>query len=129
VEVLVAQLKLGPLTLGRQSQVEQRAAPRIEVRLPAKVVLGASMADCTIRDISVSGARVDAPSVLRLPDEVHLLILREGLLIHARRVWARFPLSGLNFVSAEEVAQSTHPEAALLRKACDDWTRSPRGRE
>ena len=119
---MVVQLKLGRLLLWR-SEVEQRTAPRIKVRLAAEISLGATTAECTIRDISASGAQVDAPSVLRLPDEVHLLVLSEGLLIHARRVWCRFPLCGVSFVSSEEVEKSTHPRAPLLKQAWDDWRR------
>jgi hypothetical protein len=95
------------------------------VQLAAKIALGSTAADCTIRDISVTGARLDAPSVLRLPDEVHLLILREGLVVRARRVWSRFPLCGLNFIGAEAVERSTHPQASPLRDAWTDWKRSP----
>jgi hypothetical protein len=114
---VLAQLKLGRLTQGRPSQVEQRGAPRKQVNLAAKVALGDAAGDCTIRDISETGAQVHAPSVLRLPGEVHLLIESEGLLIHARRVWSRFPVSGLQFISAEQVEKSTHPQAAMLKEA------------
>lgn len=123
---MVAQLKLGSLTLGRQSQVEKRAAPRKQVLLAAKVAFGMTTADCTIRDLSETGARIHALSILRLPDDVYLLIMAEGLVIHARRVWARFPLFGLKFVAAEEVERSTRPQCALLRKAWEDWLRAQR---
>jgi hypothetical protein len=78
-------------------------------------------ADCTIRDISEGGAQVHAPSVLRLPEEVYLLIMCEGLVIHARRVWTRFPLCGLEFLSAEEIDKSTRPQTAPLREAWAAW--------
>jgi hypothetical protein len=72
-------------------------------------------------DISETGAQLHAPSVLRLPDKVHLLILSEGLLIHAERVWALFPLCGLKFVTFEEIADTTHPEAGALQAAWRAW--------
>ncbi|HVM98686.1 MAG TPA: PilZ domain-containing protein [Caulobacteraceae bacterium] len=122
---MLDQLKRARLTLRRPSQVEQRASPRRKVLLAAKVAVGVATADCTIRDISESGAQVHAPSVLRLPDEVHLLIMCEGLVIRARRAWARFPLCGLKFISAEQIETSQHPQAAPLREAWKDWMRSP----
>jgi hypothetical protein len=127
---VLAQLKLGRRTQARPSQVEQRGSPRKQVNLAAKVVLGDAAGDCTIRDISETGAQVHAPSVLRLPGEVHLLIMSEGLLIHARRVWSRFPVSGLQFISAEEIEKSTHPQSAMLKEAWEAsqaW-RAPRAR-
>jgi hypothetical protein len=89
--------------------------------MAAKVAVGGGAVDCTIRDISASGVQLLAPSVLRLPEEVHLLILAEGLLIHAERVWARFPLCGLRFISVEDIRRSAHPQAAQLREAWESW--------
>ena len=89
--------------------------------MAAKVVAGAVVADCTIKDISASGAKLHAPSILRPPEEVRLLVLSEGILIHAQRIWARFPLCGLKFVSVEEIQRSTRPDSALLREAWETW--------
>jgi len=118
---VVAQLKLGRLTRGREAAPEQRASPRRNVSLAAKVAIGAATADCTIRDVSASGAKLHAPSVLRLPEEVRLVILSEGILVHAQRVWARFPLCGLKFISVEEIQRSRHPDAVQLRDAWETW--------
>jgi len=73
----------------REAEAEQRASPRRKVSMAAKVAVGGGAVDCTVRDISESGVQLLAPAVLRLPDEVHLLILSEGLLIHAQRIWER----------------------------------------
>ena len=118
---MVAQLKLGRLARGREATPEQRASPRRNVSLAAKVVIGAAAADCTINDISASGAKLHAPSVLRLPEEVRLVILSEGILVHAQRIWARFPLCGLKFISVEEIQRSKHPDAGPLRQAWEAW--------
>jgi len=118
---MIAQLKLGWLTPRSESEVEQRASPREKVFIAAKVAVGGGAVDCTVRDISETGAQLHAPSVLRLPDKVHLLILSEGLLIHAHRVWARFPLCGLKFITFEEIEGSTHPQAGPLQEAWQAW--------
>jgi hypothetical protein len=121
-----AQLKLETLAdemmLG--SPVEQRATRRKRVLLAAKVAFGMTMADCTIRDLSEGGARIHAPTVLGLPNEVDLLIMREGLVVRAKRIWAGFPHFGLKFLAAEGVEKSTRPQAAFLRGAWEDWLRS-----
>src|SRR5512135_1543610 len=104
---LVAQLSLRTRT--RRSPEEQRAHPRKQVRLAAKIALGETTADCTIVDISKGGAQVHAPSVLRLPNEVLLLFVRDGLVVRARRVWSRFPLCGLEFLSAQAIDEGAWP--------------------
>ena len=118
------------LRLGQppEPQLERRAAPRKRVQLAAKVAVGARSEDCTITNISEGGAQVYAPSVLRLPEEVYLLILSEALVIRARRVWAHFPHCGLEFLSTEEVEKTRRPQAAPLRDAWADW-RARAGRE
>ena len=118
---MVAQLKLGRLTRASEAPAEQRASPRRNVSLAAKVAIGAATADCTIKDISATGAKLHAPSILRPPEEVRLVILSEGILIHARRIWARFPLCGLKFISVEEIQRSKHADARLLRDAWETW--------
>jgi hypothetical protein len=115
---VIAQLKR--LTRGNAA-IEQRASPRRKVRMPAKVGIGGAAVDCTVTDISASGAQLHAQSVLRLPDEVQVLILSEGLLIHARRVWARFPACGLKFTSVEAIQRSAHPQAGVLKEAWATW--------
>ncbi len=118
---VIAQLKLKWLTLGDEAEVEQRASTRKKVSMAAKVAVGGGAVDCTIRDISASGVQLLAPSVLRLPDEVHLLVLSEGLLIHAQRIWARFPLCGCRFINVEDIRRSAHPQAGPLRQAWESW--------
>jgi hypothetical protein len=118
---MIAHLKRSWLAARTESEVEQRGSPREKVFLPAKVAIGGGVVDCTVTDISETGAQLHAPSVLRLPDKVHLLILSGGLLIHADRVWARFPLCGLKFITFEEIEDSTHPQSGPLRNAWAAW--------
>jgi hypothetical protein len=96
------------------------------VLLQAKISFNVTVADCTIRDLSEAGARIHAPTVLGLPDEAYLLILREGLVVRARRAWAQFPSFGLKFLSAEAIEVGTGPQTALLRDAWEAWVRSGR---
>ena len=116
-----AQLKPEWLTPSQEADAEQRASPRTKVSIAAKVAVGGGAVDCTVRDVSASGVQLLAPSVLRLPDEVHLLILSEGLLIHAQRIWTRFPLCGLRIINVEDIRRSAHPQAGTLREAWESW--------
>ena len=104
--------------------VEKRASARRRVLLSAKISFNMMVADCTIRNLSQNGARIHAPTVLGMPDEVYLLILREGLLVRARRIWSDFPSFGLRFVEAEPIDRSTRPQTAPLRNAWESWLRS-----
>ena len=103
-----------------ESFVERRVKRRKRVQLPAKIAFGASAADCMIRDLTDSGARIHAPTVLGLPDQVFLLIMSEGLVVRTRRVWADFPAFGLRFLEVEPIEKSTRPETAPLRLAWEE---------
>jgi hypothetical protein len=96
---------------------ERRAKGRKRVNLAAKLALGTTVADCTVRDLSDAGGRIEAPFVRSLPDEVFLLILDEGVVVRARCTWARLPSFGLKFIDAESIEESTRPETAVLRLA------------
>jgi hypothetical protein len=96
---------------------ERRTKGRKRVTFAAKLALGTSVADCTVRDLSDAGARIDAPSVRSLPDEVFLLILDEGVVVRARCAWARLPSFGLKFIDAESIEESTRPQTVALKIA------------
>ena len=103
-----------------ESFVERRGKRRKRVQLPAKIAFGATAADCMIRDLTDGGARIHAPTVLGLPDQVFLLITSEGLVVRTRRVWADFPAFGLRFLEVEPIEKSTRPETAPLRLAWEE---------
>jgi hypothetical protein len=118
----VASLNVDSLTAEPEGEsfVERRVKRRKRVQLPAKIAFGASAADCMIRDLTDSGARIHAPTVLGLPDQVFLLIVSEGLVVRTRRVWADFPAFGLRFLEVEPIEKSTRPETAPLRLAWEE---------
>lgn len=100
---------------------ELRGRRRQRVFLAGKIAHGMVVCDCTIRDLSPAGARVHVPSVIGLPDEVRLLVLREGLLVRARRIWTRETLFGLEFVEAEDIQKSRKPQAEPMRRIWQAW--------
>ena len=96
---------------------ERRTKGRQRANLAAKIAIGTTVADCTVRDLSNAGGRIEAPAVRSLPDEVFLLILDEGVVVRARCAWARFPSFGLKFIDAESIEASTRPETTALKIA------------
>jgi len=101
---------------------EKRAKRRHRVFLAGKISHGGYTTDCTIRDLNDVGARVHIPSAIGLPDEVSLLILREGLVVRCKRIWARPPLYGLAFVEAEDIQSARRAHHVALRQVWLDWT-------
>ena len=96
---------------------ERRTKGRKRVAFAAKLAVGTTVADCTVTDVSDAGARIEAPSVRTLPDEVFLLILEEGVVVRARCAWARLPSFGLRFIDAEAIEESTRPQTIPLKLA------------
>jgi hypothetical protein len=107
--------------------IEKRTRRRRRVLLAGKLAFGMVASDCTIRDLTEVGAKVLAPTVAGVPDEVFLLIMREGLVVRARRVWSKPPLFGLKFLEAEDVETSAKPQAAPLRRIWSEWVSQQRG--
>jgi len=101
---------------------EKRAKRRHRVFLAGKISYGGYSTDCTIRDLNDVGARVHVPGAIGLPDEVSLLILREGLVVRCKRIWARPPLYGLSFVEAEDIQSARRAQHVALRQVWLDWT-------
>lgn len=63
--------------------LENRFGGRRRVLLAAQLVFGTVRTDCIVKDLNCTGARIYAPAVASLPERVHLLLLREGLLLNA----------------------------------------------
>jgi len=106
---------------------ERRSHGRRRGNLAAKLALGTTAADCTIRDLSHGGARIEAPSVGSLPDEVYLLILDDGIVVRARCAWADLPWFGLKFLDAEAIEDCTRPQCEPLKRVWRDRTSQPLG--
>ena len=77
---------------------EHRRATRQRVFKGAKIVFngGASLIDCTIRDLSETGARARVVSPIGVPDRFTLL-LADGERYACRVVWRRVAEIGITF--------------------------------
>ena len=67
--------------------VETRIAPRVRVMKAAKIEYGGDKYNCTVRDISTTGAALDFSDLIRIPNEFTLILPEDGLKLPCRVVW------------------------------------------
>ena len=98
--------------------IEQRRAPRKKVLLTSKLVYGdgAYVLDCTIRDISASGAFITLSQGRSIPSEVYLLDLANRVAYHASVVSERAHGYGIKFLKTYPLAQLMTPELRYLKR-------------
>ena len=77
--------------------VETRIAPRVRIMKAAKIEYGGDKYACTVRDISATGAALDFPDLIRIPDEFTLILPEEGLKLLCHVVWRREYRIGVAF--------------------------------
>ncbi|XIA64731.1 PilZ domain-containing protein [Bradyrhizobium sp. TZ2] len=77
--------------------VETRVAPRIRVMKAAKINYGGDKYPCVVRDISSTGAALEFPDLIRIPDEFTLIMPDERLKLLCRVVWRRDYRVGVRF--------------------------------
>jgi hypothetical protein len=59
--------------------VETRIAPRHRVSKPATIDFGRVTIDCTVRDLSVTGAALEVPYRIDIPAKFTLVVPGDGL--------------------------------------------------
>lgn len=108
----------GPAPLQISEGRENRRAARKQVLLSGKIAYagGAYNFNCTIRDISETGARVAISRGQGIPNSVYLIDLRSRVAHDARVVWQRSPLFGLTFLTTYPLAQPLEPHLEFLRR-------------
>jgi len=90
------------ITAGENS----RRATRQRVLKTAKIfrMNGAHAVDCTVRDMSETGARVICKDQLALPNELQFVLPGDGFMHIGRVVWRRGDLAGIHFLSERSAA-------------------------
>ncbi|MGQ0484188.1 MAG: PilZ domain-containing protein [Hyphomicrobiales bacterium] len=78
---------------------DKRAARRSRVLKDGKIVSMnySSVVDCSVRDVSATGARIRCDNLDAVPDEFQLLIQSDNLIRPVKVVWRRNDLIGLQF--------------------------------
>jgi hypothetical protein len=69
------------------TMIEKRTAPRHRVLKRGTLAFGGGGIDCTVRNLSASGARVDIASPLGLPSNFMLVIEADHFIRRCRPVW------------------------------------------
>jgi hypothetical protein len=88
---------------------ERRARKRWHSILGGQIVSldRSPLIECTVRDLSDTGARIRLREVSQLPPEFQLEIPRRGLRVHSRLTWSQGINHGVIFL--EEVKAWTDP--------------------
>jgi hypothetical protein len=96
---------------------DRRAAPRHRVLMGGKVAWHDNFlsGDCTIRDLSDVGARVELGSET-LPRHPILIVNRSGLAHEARTAWVRGRTVGLEFTRTYDLSAVLPPRMERLRR-------------
>lgn len=78
---------------------DKRVAPRSRILKGGKIVAlnFGSVVDCSVRDMSATGARIRCNNQNDVPDEFLLLIQSDNWIRPAKAVWRRNDLVGVEF--------------------------------
>jgi len=83
---------------------DRRSSKRRRTVLTGKVLFNnrASVFDCTVRDLSDTGAQLTLADVTALPPDFELEIPSRDILVPARLMWSRGKNHGVRFVQAAD---------------------------
>jgi hypothetical protein len=76
---------------------EHRIAPRRRVLKAGSISFGGGTFDCTVRNISETGAALEVVTPLFIPDKFTLIVPSDGLSRPCRVVWRRERRIGIMF--------------------------------
>ena len=77
--------------------IEKRAAPRHRVLKRGLIAFGGGGVDCTVRNLSATGARVDIETMVGLPDSFLLVIETDQFMRRGHAVWFKDRKLGIAF--------------------------------
>jgi hypothetical protein len=102
------------------SYLERRNEPRVPANVPGRVMHGdklALWADCVIKDISTSGAKIELSHFYRLPPRFVLMHFHEALAFEVVLKWRRGDLAGMAFEHRHPLDSITDPRLAAVAEA------------
>ena len=76
---------------------EHRTAPRRRLLKSGKISFGGGAIDCTVRNVSDTGAALDVTSPVGIPDHFTLLIESDYIQAPCRVVWRKQSRIGVRF--------------------------------
>jgi hypothetical protein len=93
-------------------QSDKRTKPRRRVAKAAKIAYGdyVFVRDCSVRDLSATGARLTTKDAHEVPDEFQLVLMTDRLLRKSRVIWRRGDDIGISFEGeARDLMHDTDP--------------------
>ncbi len=75
----------------------KRAAPRLRVLKAGTIMFGSAGIDCTVRNLSETGAALEVVSVVVMPTEFSLVIRSDNINRNCRVVWRKMNRIGVAF--------------------------------
>jgi hypothetical protein len=100
--------------------MDRRAEPRVRTNTPARLMYGKGYSfwvDCIIKDRSRSGAKIQAPALFDLPNQLVLLDFEAGFAYEAQLRWRKAELAGLWLNKAHDLESLKEPAFEEIRKA------------
>jgi hypothetical protein len=100
--------------------MDRRAEPRVRTNTPARLFYGKGYTfwvDCIIKDRSRSGAKIQAPALFDLPNQLVLLDFEAGFAYEAVLRWRKAELAGLWLNTAHDLESLKDPVFEEVRKA------------
>ncbi len=77
--------------------IEKRSAPRYRVLKGATIAFDGNGVECTVRNLSLTGAAIDVASPAGLPPSFMLVIEADQFIRRCRRVWGSDKRIGVAF--------------------------------
>lgn len=95
-----------------------RSATRRRTLTGGKIVSGngAYTYDCTIREISLSGARIGIAGATVIPKAFFLIDQKRGTAFEAELIWRNGTQAGVRFHAAHDLATLSDPHLTFLRR-------------
>jgi len=78
---------------------EHREAPRHRVLKAGTIEFGGGAIDCTVRNLSASGAALDVVSPVGIPERFNLIVPADGIQKPCRVVWRKEKRIGIAFIT------------------------------
>ena len=87
-----------------EERPERRLMPRVEVLGPAVITAPGLRADCVVRDLSSTGAKLAVSWSIKLPPDFDVTLLKINSVRHVRLKWRDGNFAGVEFGRGEEPA-------------------------
>ena len=97
---------------------DRRAAPRVKALLRGIIYYNgrSAAADCLVRDISATGAKLELSENVIIPDLFDIYIPKKGGTLRAAVQWRHGDLVGIAFMGPAQTKDMEKPSAPLAQK-------------